>query len=216
MLHTSFTENTFSLLYHCKWQVELRHHPLVCQWWIPVDTYLTFQIWTCWLRIICCFQQEAMDINKRSSSGEWIHLCNPYQICPLHCADYNVMYKCFTPWQGQGLQMLLASECGKLHALSARSIFRSKFQLLVQRRSSVAYVSILSSSAPVEVCCHAGVFSDSRTESPVQSSLLLTPGDPPCLHGVLCSVLYMNESKSFANLVVMLWSKQGWIRVCIP
>jgi len=93
---------------------------------------------------------------------------------------------------------------------------RSKFQLLVQRRSSVAYVSILSSSAPVEVCCHAGVFSDSRTESPVQSSLLLTPGDPPCLHGVLCSVLYMNESKSFANLVVMLWSKQGWIRVCIP
>ena len=124
MLHTSFTENTFSLLYHCKWQVELQHHPLVCQWWIPVDTYLTFQIWTCWLRIICCFQQEAMDINKRSSSGEWIHLCNPYQICPLHCADYNVMYKCFTPWQGQGLQMLLASECGKLHALSARSIFR--------------------------------------------------------------------------------------------
>ena len=35
---------------------------------------------------------------------------------------------CFIPWQGQGLWMFLASECGRSRAQSARSIFRSVLQ----------------------------------------------------------------------------------------
>uniref|UniRef100_K3Y4G2 Uncharacterized protein n=1 Tax=Setaria italica TaxID=4555 RepID=K3Y4G2_SETIT len=90
--------------------------------------------------------------------------------------------------------MLLASECGRSHALSALSTFRSKFQLLVQRRSSAACVSILSLSAPVEFSRHAGASSQiherkvlfNRACCPTQRSAVST------LHGVHCSVLYMN------------------------
>jgi hypothetical protein len=67
-----------------------------------------------------------MDINKRSSSGEWIHLCNPYQRCSPLCY-LTIQMCCFIPWQGRGLRMLLASECGRSRAQSAQSIFRSIF-----------------------------------------------------------------------------------------
>jgi hypothetical protein len=79
------------------------------------------------LGILCGFEQEAMDINKRSSSGEWIHLCNPYQRCSPPLCFFNNKRVVWPPRQEQGLQMFLASGCGRSHAQPARSIFRCLF-----------------------------------------------------------------------------------------
>ncbi|OEL29127.1 Protein FREE1, partial [Dichanthelium oligosanthes] len=132
--------------------------------------------------------QEAMDINKRSSSGEWIHLCNPYQIrpplCRLQCImvlplDRDKVFGCF--WQ--------ANAGGRMPYLhSPSSGLSSKFQLLAQRRLSAAYVSILSSSVPVEVSRQARV--SSRIH---ERKALFNRACCSIWHGALCSVLYMNE-----------------------
>jgi len=109
--------------------------------------------------------------------------------------------------------MFLASKCGKLRALSARSIFRSKFQLLVQRQLNVAYVSILSSSVPVEAADTQGCLLDER-----KSALF----DRACCLSQTIHHVFMESFAAFCIWIyeilckfstVMLWSKQGWIRV---
>jgi hypothetical protein len=163
-----------------------------------------------------------MDINKRSSSGEWIHLCNP--LC--YYIVLNVKMCCFIPWQGQDLRMFLASECGRLHALSAQSIFRSSFVAI--------HFRILMPSAPIDnrhlnmaqqICFDPGWSSnfwlgddrmrrmsapfpcqrplnwvqpqiDKREVSSAQWSLMLNPAIPVCtliLHGVCRCTVYMDE-----------------------
>jgi hypothetical protein len=76
--------------------------------------------------------------------------------CPI-CTVHLQVDRCYNSFKIH--RLVSAWESTSEHGTTNLPCSRSKFQLLVQRRSSAAYASILSSSAPVEVSRHAGVSS---------------------------------------------------------